>query len=81
VVIQFKKIILLYITKLGGDTIMTFDAYDIDAALIKELFADTEEDFIFVNELTGEEIYIDNKTRRMKKKKKQFEEAIKNIKL
>lgn len=60
---------------------MTFDAYDIDANLIKELFSDTEEDFIFVNELTGEEIYIDNKTRRMKKKKKQFEEAVAKIKL
>lgn len=58
---------------------MTFDAYDIDAALIKELFQEVDEDFVFVNELTGEEIYIDNKTRRMKKKKKQFEEAIKRL--
>lgn len=60
---------------------MTFNAYDIDAALIKELFQEVDEDFVFVNELTGEEIYIDNKTRRMKKKKKQFEEAVAKIKL
>lgn len=53
---------------------------NIDEELIKELFPEITDDFIFENEMTGERIYINNKKKRRQEKKKRFEEAIAKIK-
>ncbi len=52
----------------------------IDEELIRELFPEITDDFIFENEMTGERLYINNRKKRMQEKKKRFEEAIAKIK-
>lgn len=58
---------------------MNINANDINEELIKELFPEISDDFIFTNELTGEEIYIDNTKKRCKKKRQNFDEAVKKL--
>lgn len=58
---------------------MNINANDINEELIKELFPEISDDFIFTNELTGEEIYIDNTKKRCKKKRQNFDEAVKRL--
>lgn len=53
---------------------------NIDEELIRELFPEITDDFIFENEMTGEKLYINNRKKRMQEKKKKFEEAIAKIK-
>lgn len=59
---------------------MNLKPTDIDEELLKELFPEYLEDFVFENELTGERIYVSNKKKRMAEKKRKFNEAISKIK-
>jgi hypothetical protein len=50
---------------------------NIDEELLRELFPEITDDFIFENELTGERLYVNNRKKRRQEKKKRFEKIIK----
>lgn len=58
---------------------MTINANDIDEELLKELFPEIYDDFIFTNELTGKQVYVNNKKKRYQKKRQNFDEAVKRL--
>ncbi len=58
---------------------MTINVNDIDEELLKELFPEISDDFIFTNEVTGKQIYVNNKKKRYQKKRQNFDEAVKRL--
>lgn len=58
---------------------MNINANDIDEELLKELFPEISDDFIFTNELTGKQVYVNNKKKRYQKKRQNFDEAVKRL--
>lgn len=58
---------------------MNINANDIDEELLKELFPEIYDDFIFTNELTGQQVYVNNKKKRYQKKRQNFDEAVKRL--
>lgn len=58
---------------------MNINANDIDEELLKELFPEISDDFIFTNELTGQQVYVNNKKKRYQKKRQNFDEAVKRL--
>lgn len=58
---------------------MNINVNDIDEELLKELFPEIYDDFIFTNELTGQQVYVNNKKKRYQKKRQNFDEAVKRL--
>ena len=58
---------------------MTINVNDIGEELLKELFPEISDDFIFTNEVTGKQVYVNNKKKRYQKKRQNFDEAVKRL--
>lgn len=58
---------------------MNINVNDIDEELLKELFPEISDDFIFTNEVTGKQVYVNNKKKRYQKKRQNFDEAVKRL--